>query len=298
MKFLKIVTILSLTHFPLYSQNIAVTYFNQNWDEVKTKEGATYYRTVEPVKDKFLVKDLYLKNDNVQMVAECKAYKPTLVFDGKVIWYYEDGTKQKEGAYKENKQMGRLVLYYTNGSLQVELDYEEEGFLVRQYWLETGQPLLSNGTGFIVDTTHITSPVLNDTPISSYTEVIDYKVVNSFFVRRDKSDSIYTKAEIPAEYTGGLEGFYKDVSNNLVYPKSARRQGVEGKIFIQFITDKTGQLTEPTILRGIGTDCDEAALTAIKSTGKWRPSQSKGMPVKSIMVLPITFKLSGLFQKK
>jgi protein TonB len=89
----------------------------------------------------------------------------------------------------------------------------------------------------------------------------------------------------------GYKDFYAFVGKNLKYPSKAQRMGVEGKIFIQFIIDKQGNITELEVIRGIGMGCDEEALRVMKLAPKWQAGKQRGKPVRVRMVLPITFKL-------
>jgi protein TonB len=67
--------------------------------------------------------------------------------------------------------------------------------------------------------------------------------------------------------------------------------GVEGKVFVQFVVDKDGTLTDIKAVKGIGAGCDEEAVRVLKAAPKWKPGKQRGRPVKVRMILPITFKL-------
>ncbi|MCK5701162.1 MAG: energy transducer TonB, partial [Cyclobacteriaceae bacterium] len=77
----------------------------------------------------------------------------------------------------------------------------------------------------------------------------------------------------------------------LKYPAQARRMGIEGKVFVQFVVDKDGTLTEVTAVKGIGAGCDQEAVRVIEGAPKWKPGKQRGRSVKVRMILPITFKL-------
>lgn len=106
-------------------------------------------------------------------------------------------------------------------------------------------------------------------------------------------DDFVTIAEKMPEYDGGLSSFYKYVRKKMKYPTQARKMGVEGKVFIEFIIDKTGALTEVKVIKGIGAGCDEEALKVIKNSPAWIPGKQRGKPVKVKMVLPIIFRLGN-----
>ena len=106
------------------------------------------------------------------------------------------------------------------------------------------------------------------------------------------ADEIFTIVEKQPGYPGGTGAFYKFVQKKMRYPPQARRMGIEGKVFVQFVVDKAGNITEVKVIRGVGAGCDEEAARVIKSSPKWSPGKQRGKAVKVRMVLPITFKLS------
>lgn len=104
-------------------------------------------------------------------------------------------------------------------------------------------------------------------------------------------DEIFIVVEKPATPKGGVTAFYKDISERIIYPGSARRMNVEGKVFVEFIVDKDGTITNVTVVKGIGAGCDEEAVRVVSEAPAWNPAQQRGRAVKQRMVLPITFKL-------
>lgn len=90
----------------------------------------------------------------------------------------------------------------------------------------------------------------------------------------------------------GLNSFFHYIQENLTYPEQAKKMGIEGKVFVQFIVEKDGELTEVKAVKGIGAGCDEEAVRVINETQAWNPATVADMPVKTRMILPITFKLN------
>lgn len=93
------------------------------------------------------------------------------------------------------------------------------------------------------------------------------------------------------EYPGGNEAMAKFIINNLKYPEAAKKAKVEGRVMVQFVVDEKGKVTEPKVLRGIGSGCDEEAIRTVKLMPDWKPGEKDGKPVAVEMVLPIAFKL-------
>ena len=102
---------------------------------------------------------------------------------------------------------------------------------------------------------------------------------------------VYAVVEDMPEPTNGMEEFYRFVMNNMQYPKAAREANMEGRVFIQFVVDETGELTQAEVLKGIGRGCDEEALRIIKESPAWNPGLVGGQAVKTRMVMPISFKM-------
>lgn len=94
-----------------------------------------------------------------------------------------------------------------------------------------------------------------------------------------------------AEYPGGFEAMSAYISKSVVYPEKAKAEGVEGKVFVQFIVDTDGSIAEATVLHGVGGECDDEALRVVKSMPKWQPATFKGKPVRSKYVMPIYYTL-------
>lgn len=107
----------------------------------------------------------------------------------------------------------------------------------------------------------------------------------------EEVDEIFEIVEDQPVPQGGMQAFYKYVGKNMNYPNQARRMGVEGKVFVQFVVDKDGSLTDIKAVKGIGAGCDEEAVRVLKAAPKWTPGKQRGRAVKVRMILPITFKL-------
>lgn len=260
------------------------SYFDKSWKPVNTKAEATYYRLVEPVGKKFLVIDYYASTDEKQMKAICSGLDPTPILDGEAAFYYEDGTLQKEGTYSNNKPVGIFKEYYPDGSKMSEMEFQGDNEKYISYWDEAGKLLLEKGNGLI-------SRKEKDADGIEYRAITDSLLVDCYLVRPTQKDTIYYIVDIQSTYEGGQDLMYKQLSRNLVYPRSARRTGTEGKVFIMFLIDKTGRTSEVKILKGVSYDCDQAALNAFASLGSWLPSRKKGKPVKTRFILPVNFKL-------
>jgi protein TonB len=110
-------------------------------------------------------------------------------------------------------------------------------------------------------------------------------------VEEEVAEEIFTIVEDQPAPKGGMAAFYEYVGKKLKYPAQARRMGIEGKVFVEFVVDKDGSITDVKAIKGIGAGCDEEAIRVIQTAPKWNPGKQRGRPVKVRMILPITFKL-------
>lgn len=108
----------------------------------------------------------------------------------------------------------------------------------------------------------------------------------------DDENKVFTIVEQQPEFEGGVEAMMNFIRKNIRYPASARRMGVDGTVFVQFVVSKTGQIDEVQVVRGINPDCDQEAVRVIKMMPKWKPGKQNGKPVHVRFVLPIVFKLN------
>lgn len=113
-------------------------------------------------------------------------------------------------------------------------------------------------------------------------------ILNPAEVNAQEADEIYTVVDEMPEIVGGLSSLY----NQIEYPRQAVRQGVEGRVFVQFVVDESGNAVDPVILRDIGAGCGEAAVKAIQKV-KFTPGKQNGTPVKVKFSLPVSFEIKG-----
>ncbi len=104
----------------------------------------------------------------------------------------------------------------------------------------------------------------------------------------DDEPDFYLIVEEDPELIGGLEGLQRSIR----YPEIARKAGIEGSVFIQFVVDEKGNVIDPVVTRGIGGGCNEAALEAVRKA-KFKPGMQRGKPVKVQYNLPVRFRLQN-----
>ncbi|MEZ5013275.1 MAG: energy transducer TonB [Chitinophagales bacterium] len=107
-----------------------------------------------------------------------------------------------------------------------------------------------------------------------------------------ESKKVYEFLEQMPEYPGGVKKLYEYIANHIEYPRMARDNGVEGTVYLKFIVDETGAVSDVQLLRGIGAGCDEEAMRVIRGMPKWTPGKQNGKPAAVWYKLPVKFTLS------
>jgi len=143
----------------------------------------------------------------------------------------------------------------------------------------------------VPDEEEIEEEIEVDLDVEITEETVVEEIVFEDEPEEEEAEEIFTIVEDQPAPKGGMAAFYEYVGKNLKYPAQARRMGIEGKVFVQFIVDKDGSITEVDAIKGIGAGCDEEAIRVLKNAPNWSPGKQRGRPVKVRMILPITFKL-------
>ena len=102
---------------------------------------------------------------------------------------------------------------------------------------------------------------------------------------------IFQVVENMPEFPGGSGALMKFLATNIKYPPYAKEAGIQGRVFINFVVETDGNITNVKVLRGIGGGCDEEAIRVVKNMPKWSPGMQRGKPVRVSFNLPVKFTL-------
>jgi len=98
--------------------------------------------------------------------------------------------------------------------------------------------------------------------------------------------------EVFPEFPGGMEAWSKFIQKNLRYPYAAQDQGIQGKVYLSFVVEKDGSITDVKVIRGIGYGCDDEAVRVIKKSPKWKPGLQNKQNVRVRYQMPINYTIS------
>ena len=135
-----------------------------------------------------------------------------------------------------------------------------------------------------VDDIEINAEVEQNEVIEEYVapEVVEEEVV--------EQEIFKIVEEMPA-FPGGEAKLMEYVAKNVKYPQIARETGVQGRVYVNFVVEPDGSVSNVSVLRGIGGGCDEEAIRVVKNMPKWKPGKQRGKAVRVSYMLPVNFKL-------
>lgn len=113
-------------------------------------------------------------------------------------------------------------------------------------------------------------------------------------VVEEKAPEIFTVVEEMPEYPGGMGDLMKYLQNNISYPQVEKEAGIQGKVFVKFVVQPDGAISNVEVLRGVagGEGLSKEAIRVVKSMPKWKPGKQNGRSVPVYFNLPINFKLN------
>jgi protein TonB len=106
----------------------------------------------------------------------------------------------------------------------------------------------------------------------------------------EKKETFIIAEEMPS-YPGGETERQKFLGESIQYPQQALENGIHGTVYVQFVVDSKGNITDAKIMRGIGGGCDEEALRVIRMMPQWHPGKQNGKPVRVQYTMPVSFRI-------
>ena len=102
---------------------------------------------------------------------------------------------------------------------------------------------------------------------------------------------IFQVVEQDPEFPGGVEALYKFIQSNIKYPQLAKENNITGRVFVTFVVEKDGSVSNVKAARDIGGGCGAEAVRVVKSMPKWTPGKQRGKAVRAAYTLPVNFTL-------
>ncbi|MBR6440933.1 MAG: energy transducer TonB, partial [Bacteroidales bacterium] len=105
----------------------------------------------------------------------------------------------------------------------------------------------------------------------------------------EEEEEVFMVVENDPEFPGGMEAMMKFLAENIVYPQEAKDNNIQGRVFVSFVVEKDGSISNIKVIRDIGGGCGAEVVRVVKLMPKWKPATQKGKPVRVQFNLPVQF---------
>jgi protein TonB len=161
---------------------------------------------------------------------------------------------------------------------------------------EPARPAIPNSIvliNIVEDDAVVDDEIVIDAEATQMTEIPDYvaPVPKQSEEENIAEEEIFLVVESAPEFPGGEAGLFEYLSDNLKYPEMAKEAGINGRVYVTFVVEKDGSITDVRVLRGIGGGCDEEAVRVVMNMPRWKPGYQRTIPVRVQFNLPIKFTL-------
>lgn len=185
---------------------------------------------------------------------------------------------------------------YTETSDFITVSWEPEEEIMIPITQNLPQPpppppaLLTFNTIDLVDDTFVESDVELTDPedITSNSPSVSPGSIGDYDEEETDEVITFVPAEDMPQFNGNLKQW---LSKNLNYPSLAAEMGIQGKVFVQFVVERDGSISNVTVVRGVDESLDKEAVRVVQIMPKWIPGKQRGKPVRVAYHLPITFEL-------
>jgi len=118
--------------------------------------------------------------------------------------------------------------------------------------------------------------------------------LRSFLVVMFMAGSISVVAQTgQPQYPGGLPAIEAFLTQQLIYPEQAHKQGVEGRVVVSFMVNELGRVVSPRIIKSVHPALDSEAVRVVQLMPRWQPGTKDNQPIVAAVALPIVFELTG-----
>jgi periplasmic protein TonB len=142
----------------------------------------------------------------------------------------------------------------------------------------------------VEDDEEVDDDIVIDVEATEETEIQEYVPIE---IEEEEvvEEQIFMVVESMPGFPGGEQELNKYLYENIKYPQMAKESGIQGRVFVTFVVEKNGEVTDVRVLRGIGGGCDEEAIRVVENMPMWTPGKQRGKPVRVQFNLPIKFTL-------
>lgn len=235
-------------------------------------------------------------------------------YDNPILVILDKNTKQEVARYNGNRGSGGKDRFFTemyvldnDHLLLIYNDYHFRGYAtlyskddIYSYRDKVGKKFFNSEYGQLLHYEIVsissligsTEPTTSETPSPSTSDPASIKHNNqeTTYAISENPDEIFEIVEVMPSFPGGEQKLAQYIDKNIKYPQVAKEKGIQGRVFVDFIVEPDGSVSNVKAVRGIGGGCDEEAVRVIQSMPKWNPGKQRGNAVRVSYRLPVVFK--------
>lgn len=295
------------------SQDTLTIYYDKSWNKTSIDNSSFYRKAFKETRKKWIVTDYY-KDGTIQMKGQyiCRRMKKK---NGKFIYFYKNGEKKTENNYVNNIKMGLYQEWFDDGVIKLQGKYtnnDKDGMWVSYFRnsqirekgnYQQGKKMGEWNSFFINGQINTSGSFQEGKRIGKWSWFFENGQIGAqeIYKNGDMISANYwnstgevadsSQANKKSIFPGGLNKLLLFLSENTKYPKVAQRNNIQGRVFVQFVVNKKGNVTNVKILKGVNPDLDAEALRVVKLMPNWIPAKQHNRLVKISYVVPIKFKL-------
>lgn len=234
--------------------NVKRVWYNEN--ETDYFKSSTNYTGYMNEIDEFSVGIERYSNGDIKTV-RCPDNPPSNYKGVKMVWTFLEYDDHHNWTKMILEDKGGSARIYPKTQLMREITYDQP----------KSETLSTSNTASIKSNNQETTQVISENP-----------------------NEIFQIVEVMPSFPGGEQKLAQYFAKNLKYPQVAKKNGIKGRVFVDFIIEPDGSVTNAKVVRGIGSGCDEEAVRVIQSMPKWNPGKQRGNAVRVSYRLPVVFK--------
>ncbi len=241
------------------------TTYLDKYGEKSSQNTALYYRITSKEGDLYIVHDYYM-TEVLQMSGSYSSLDPE-IREGYFKYFNKNGVLTHEGNYIADEKTGVWKSYYASEKLYAENHYQKgeyDGSLIIYY---------ENGN------------------LKRKDIFTDGKFISGECYSETGKKLKHFPYEEPSSFKGGIPAMKKFLAKNMYYPDAALDNNIQGKVWVRFVVNEKGQVSDAVVTKSVHPLLDQEALRVVRKMPKWIPGKIDGEKVKSYYDLPVNFKL-------
>lgn len=275
------------------SQDTTVVYYDAAWKEASS-ENSVYYRTISKEEKKKWISTDYNKDGSVRVRGEY-IKRNLKIKNGTFIYYYENGCKKELSNFNNNTQTGAYQDWFDNGQAKNIGQYKDND--QSEEWItyfQNGQ-IDSKGHYYKGKTVGEWSWFYENGQICATEKFNNGEAVSGKYWTEEGEVLDSTVANVAPVFAGGMDALNRFLNETTKYPRAAQNRGAYGKVYVQFVIEIDGSISNVKIARGVDPDLDEESLRVVSLMPYWTPGIRRNKLVRVSYIVPINFKLYDRF---